>query len=149
MPSRAVASKSDEEQITSAARQFAADIRENDWKGVCDSFSKKAQAQVATAAAAAGIPDCPTFIERAFSANAGFNNLADVKPDDVKVTKITIKGDTATAEVVPSNDQDPTTYFAYEGGKWKIDGDPEAGQARTEDDDGLRLRLRPAGPQWL
>ncbi len=47
-----------------------------------------------------------------------------MKPDDVKVTKITIKGDTATAEVVPSNDQDPTTYFAYEGGKWKIDGDP-------------------------
>ncbi len=40
--------KSDEEQITSAARQFAADIRANDWKGVCDSFSKKAKAQVAT-----------------------------------------------------------------------------------------------------
>lgn len=113
----------DEEQITSAAQKFASDIRSENWKGVCDSFSKSAKGQVQAAAEAAQIADCPTFMQRAFSANAGVDNLADVKPEDVKVTKIVIKGNKATADVVPSNDPDPSTNFVKEDGKWKIAGD--------------------------
>ena len=105
------------------ARGFAGDVHDKDWTGVCSAFSKKAHEQVQAAAAALKVQDCQAVVQTAFTQSAG-NRLETIDADTVKVTNIKVDGKKATADLSPSADRDPTTYFVKEGGKWKIDADP-------------------------
>jgi len=104
------------------AKQFVSDVKSKDWKGACEAFSKAARAQVAVLQNTIQAPDCATTLGTALSQPG--NQLGKIDANSIKVTNLKITGDKATADVKPSVDKDPTTYFVKEDGQWKIDADP-------------------------
>ena len=72
----------------------------------------------------------------------GNNGSRRSTSNDVKVTKLKITGDKATADVTPSADKDPTTYFVKEDGSWKIDADPASDAKGTVTSQGGSLGQR-------
>ena len=98
------------------------DVKSKNWKGACEAFSKNARAQVAVLQNTIQAPDCATTLGTALTQPG--NQLGKINVDAIKVTNLKITGDKATADVTPSVDKDPTTYFVKEDGQWKIDADP-------------------------
>jgi hypothetical protein len=114
--------KSDTEQIESLARDWAGNIHDKDWNSVCKDFSTNAHAQIRQVANELKVTSCLDVMQAAFGRPD--NPLQNVSAGSVKVTNIKIDGDKATADMTPSADRDPTTYFIKEKDAWKIDADP-------------------------
>lgn len=138
---------SDRDEITKLSKQMYADAKDKDWEGVCDALSTKAKAEIAVAAAFFGGGGCPAVVAAAFALDDDPGNLGEIDPDKVKVTNIKISEDRATAQVTPSDDEDPTTRYVREDGEWKVDADPDDdGSSSTTTGDSSDDRTATATP---
>ena len=124
---------SDVAQITDLSKQLASDARDKDWKGVCDALSAKARAQITIGGVFLGGGDCAEVVARLAALDDDPEGFGTTGGDDVKVSKVKVTGDRATADVTPTfDDEDPTTRFVREDGEWKVDADiDEEGSSST------------------
>ena len=116
--------KPDSEQIQSLARSWAGNLHNKKWNEVCKDFSAGAHAQIRQVAQQLQVTSCMEVMQAAFGRTGA--PLQNVSPDSVKVTNIKVNGAHATADVSPSADRNPMTYFVKEKGDWKIDADPQS-----------------------
>jgi hypothetical protein len=123
--------KSDSDQIKSLARDWAGNIHDKNWNDVCKDFSLNAHAQIRQVAQQLRVTSCSEVMQAAFGRPD--NPLQSVTADQVKVTNVKVDGTHATADMTPSADKDPMTYFLKEKGDWKIDADPEPASGETGD----------------
>jgi hypothetical protein len=116
---------SDAQQITAVAKQFETALRSGDWQRACDSLSRRANREVASAAGPLGAKGSGCAAAFAAIDKVPRSDLRRLDPDKVRVADIKIHGDRATANVTPRVDNsDPAARFAREGGDWKVDTDP-------------------------
>lgn len=117
--------QSDSQQITAVAKQYETALRDGDWERACDSLSRRANAEVASAAVPLGAKGSGCAAAFAAIDKVPGNDLQRIDPDKARVADIKINGDRATAKVTPTFDNsDPAARFVREGGDWKIDTDP-------------------------
>jgi hypothetical protein len=108
----------DAEQITDLTQRVAADVRDRDWKAVCDALSAKAEAGVMAGAEFVGADDCAEAIGHLYALDDSPEELSG----DVKVSNVVVTGDRATADVTPTfAGEDPTLRYVREEGDWKVD----------------------------
>jgi hypothetical protein len=112
----------DQQQITALTRGFLADAKSHDWKGVCGAMSTKARMQMTIVGAFLGAKGCEGTMKTALTLG-GDDQLKKVSPDQVRVTRLRITGDHATAKVLPALGDGSTTRFVREDGNWKLDAD--------------------------
>ena len=121
--------KSDSDQVEAVAHSWAGAVHDKNWDGVCRDFSQAAHMQIRQIAAQLEVTSCAAVMQTAFTRPG--NPLQNISSDKLKVTNIKVNGSHATADVLPSADRDPTTYFVKEKGAWKIDADPQPAAATT------------------
>jgi hypothetical protein len=116
---------SDAQQITAVAKQFATALRAGDWKRACDTLSKRANAELASAARPLGAKSSGCAAAFAAIDKVPGDDLRKLDPAKLRVSDLKVHGDRATGNVTPTVDhEDPASRFAREGGDWKLDTDP-------------------------
>jgi hypothetical protein len=109
---------SDEDQVKSAATDFAHAFASGDTDKACDLLTDSAQKQIETAGKQIGGGDCAKVMK-------AVRRLIDKKDLDeirqFKVVSVKVDGDTAEVEDNGSNG-DPTRMRKVSG-EWKVDGD--------------------------
>jgi ketosteroid isomerase-like protein len=111
--------KSDDEQIRDTVSGYAAAFADGDGKEVCDRLTERAQKEVIAQGKALGgdFTTCEETIKQLTSVISS----ADKKAlREIEVTKLTVKGDTATLQAGAGNGA--TTRMRKVDGEWLVDG---------------------------
>ncbi len=101
---------SEEDKVEDAVKNLAEAGKDKDFAGVCEGFAEDALKQIEDL----GQGDCEKTLEKA--GDAFTDEIPD--PDDLKIEKVEVTGDKATAEI----DGDEAS-FVKEDGDWKISRD--------------------------
>ena len=115
--------KSDDEQIRDTVSAYASAFADGDGTKVCERLTERAQKEVIAQGKALGgnFTTCEQTIKQLTSVISG----ADKKAlRDIKVTKITVDGDTATLQAGAGNSA--TTRMRKVDGEWLVDGTSSA-----------------------
>jgi ketosteroid isomerase-like protein len=101
-------SGSDQEQLQALYRDFLNAMRSGDAEAACELMTEKTRA-----ATAADFGSC----EQALATIAGFEDAGDL--DEVRLTKIEVSGDTASAQVQHRHGTEPVR-FEKSDGEWRL-----------------------------
>lgn len=119
---------SDEDQVRKAASDFTAAFAEGDMKRACELMTSDAKKDIVSSGALLGGGDCAKIMG---VAAAMMDESDKDKLRDAKITKVTVKGN--TAEVVQTanldDDEDEPMRLTKRGDHWLVDTDAETEEA--------------------